>query len=110
MLALAEIVAGGEQEQQRQDIEEGPFHRTFGTGVAGKPGQPPAQQPEAENAKAQGGDGADRRVCGNGGGQQVEDEDQRRIDVDQARVEPLPGQPALAELQHGGGVVVRRGG
>ena len=110
MLALPEIVAAGQQKQGGQDIQEGPFRRALTRPVPHPRGQEPAVAAKGQNADPQRQHAVQRRPGRQRGGDKIEDEDQRRIDVDQIRIEPLTTQPALGEGQHRRHVVIDRGG
>ncbi len=108
VLALTEIIAGVQQEQQRQNVEIGAPDRCLARPVPRAQREPPAPQAVDQEAELQGARRIQRRDRGDPGREQVEHEDQRRIDVDQVGVEALAPEPPLRKFEDGGDVVVQR--
>ena len=108
VLALAEVIAGGEQEQSGQHIDEGTLDGSFRASVAHAHCEPPAEPAIGEQTELQRRDRVQPSDRRNGRRKQVQHKDQRRIDVDQVGIQMLAGQPPLTELQDRRNVLVER--
>ncbi len=107
---LADIIACHHQGERHGSRQQRRFHWALGAGGAQPRRQPPAQQPEQHKAQLQRQHPIERSEAGDRRRYGVEQEDKRRIDVDQAAVERLASQPALGEGKQRRDIMVKRRG